>query len=135
MMDEVERAEKFLDEFHDYPVPVVDLAEAFKEHAMQKRNGVVAFTPYQLAKYAETVREEQMEKLAGWMLASGIATGHGDTINDLLAELTQHLNETVHKAEESQRRMDLDAANDALSDLNILPSQKEDVLLAISNAT
>ena len=112
MMDEVERAEKFLDEFHHYPVPAVDLAKAFKEHA-----------------------NEQMEKLAGWMLASGIATGHGDTINDLLAELTQHLNETVHKAEESQRRMDLDAANDALSDLNILPSQKEDVLLAISNAT
>ena len=35
----------------------------------------------------EVVR--QREALATWMLHNGYATGHGDTINDLLAELDE----------------------------------------------
>ena len=77
MTSEDERAEKFLDEMHRMPSPVTELAEAFKEHATQKRNEVVAFTPDQLAEYAETVREEQLRdfndaeiKLGAWMSAA-----------------------------------------------------------------
>ena len=29
-----------------------------------------------------------MEQLAAWMIANGFATGHGDTMEDLLRELT-----------------------------------------------
>jgi hypothetical protein len=36
---------------------------------------------------------EDMEKLAEWMLDNGFATGHGDTIEDLLKELTWQIKE------------------------------------------
>ena len=42
-------------------------------------------------KQTEEANANQREKLAGWMLANGIATGHGDTIEDLLDELTQQI--------------------------------------------
>ena len=31
------------------------------------------------------------EKLAAWMIAYGFATGHGDTMDDLLAELSEQI--------------------------------------------
>jgi hypothetical protein len=34
-----------------------------------------------------------MEKLAAWMLANSFATGHGDTMEDLLAELDWQVRE------------------------------------------
>ena len=64
MTPEDELAEKFLDEYHRMASPVTELAKRIKEHAMQKRNGVTAFTPDQLAEYAETVREEQQKVCA-----------------------------------------------------------------------
>ena len=66
-------------------------------------NGEVEYLTRAFDKHEAEANANQREKLAGWMLANGIATGHGDTIDDLLAELTQQINETVHKAEESQR--------------------------------
>lgn len=33
------------------------------------------------------------QQLAQWMLRHGIATGHGDTINDLLSALEDHLDD------------------------------------------
>lgn len=35
----------------------------------------------------------EREKLAAWMIANSFATGHGDTFDDLLAELTGHIKE------------------------------------------
>lgn len=37
--------------------------------------------------------ENDREKLASWMLANGFATGHGDTMDDLLRELTWQIEE------------------------------------------
>jgi hypothetical protein len=37
--------------------------------------------------------ENDREKLASWMVANGFATGHGDTIEDLLRELTWQVEE------------------------------------------
>lgn len=34
-----------------------------------------------------------MEKVAQWMLKNGFATGHGDTLDDLLEELTWQVKE------------------------------------------
>ena len=33
------------------------------------------------------------DKLANWMLTNGFATGHGDTFDDLLAELDKQVEE------------------------------------------
>ena len=38
------------------------------------------------------------ETLARWMLAHGFATGHGDTMDDLLKELTWQVEELRRKA-------------------------------------
>ena len=35
------------------------------------------------------------EKLAQWMMAKGYATGHGDTVEDLLKELEWQIEESV----------------------------------------
>ena len=40
-----------------------------------------------VAKFAELVRADEREKVAKWMVGQGYATGHGDTIEDLLQEL------------------------------------------------
>ena len=37
------------------------------------------------------------EKLAAWMIANSFATGHGDTMDDLLAELTWQIEELRNK--------------------------------------
>lgn len=43
---------------------------------------------------------EGREKLASWMMLNGFATGHGDTIDDLLGELAAQVSElkAVHLA-------------------------------------
>jgi aminopeptidase N len=40
---------------------------------------------------AHRERDEAREKVAAWMIAHSFATGHGDTIDDLLAELSGHI--------------------------------------------
>ena len=38
-------------------------------------------------KFAELVRVDEREKVAQWMMDKGFATGHGDSIEDLLKEI------------------------------------------------
>ena len=38
------------------------------------------------------------EKVAQWMIQQGYATGHGDTVEDLLKELEQQILENWHRA-------------------------------------
>jgi uncharacterized protein with von Willebrand factor type A (vWA) domain len=40
---------------------------------------------------AHRERDDAREKVAAWMIAHSYATGHGDTIDDLLAELSGHI--------------------------------------------
>jgi len=44
-------------------------------------------------KFAELVAAAEREKVAQWMMQRGYATGHGDTIEDLLAELDWQIKE------------------------------------------
>ena len=40
-----------------------------------------------VTRFAALVADAEREKLAAWMIQRGFATGHGDTIKDLLKEL------------------------------------------------
>jgi hypothetical protein len=46
-------------------------------------------------KFAELVAAAEREKVAQWMIQRGYATGHGDTIEDLLAELDWQIAEKI----------------------------------------
>lgn len=46
---------------------------------------------------------EDREKLALWMMGHGYATGHGDTIDDLLSELEWQINEKIDRERKSER--------------------------------
>ena len=44
-------------------------------------------------RFAALVAAAEREKLAAWMMAQGYATGHGDTVEDLLQELDWQVRE------------------------------------------
>ena len=44
------------------------------------------------------LKNADREKLAQWMIKHGFATGHGDTMDDLLKELTWQIEERVQRA-------------------------------------
>lgn len=48
-----------------------------------------------LRRFAALVRADERNKLAAWMMAQGYATGHGDTMEDLLSELDWQVKERV----------------------------------------
>ena len=50
------------------------------------------FDPY-LERFADLVAAHEREKVAGWMVERSYATGHGDTIEDLLKELDWQIRE------------------------------------------
>jgi len=45
-------------------------------------------------RFAALVAAAEREKVAAWMMARGYATGHGDTIEDLLVELEWQVRES-----------------------------------------
>ena len=56
---------------------------------MAREAGFVGFdgSNKMLRKFAALVAAAEREKVAAWMIKKGLATGHGDTIEDLLQEL------------------------------------------------
>jgi hypothetical protein len=48
--------------------------------------------------FAALVADAEREKLAAWMMRQGYATGHGDTIEDLLKELEWQIAEREREA-------------------------------------
>ena len=52
----------------------------------------------QLVRFAALVRADERNKVAAWMIAQGYATGHGDTIEDLLEELRWQVRESEREA-------------------------------------
>ena len=65
--------------------------------------------------------EEHMsdkEKLAQWMIEKGYATGHGDTIEDLLQELEWQIAENLNRAITTEREACAYRANIALLGAN-----------------
>jgi hypothetical protein len=51
-----------------------------------------------VAKFAELVRQDEREKVAQWMMDKGYATGHGDSIEDLLRETEWQVAEREREA-------------------------------------
>jgi len=63
-----------------------DITRMALEAGFADSNGVIhAF--YQLERFAALVAAAERNKLAAWMIQFGFATGHGDTVEDLLKEL------------------------------------------------
>jgi hypothetical protein len=60
--------------------------------------GIYAFTADSLAEFATLVAAAEREKLAAWMIQRGYATGHGDTVEDLLKELEWQIAEREREA-------------------------------------
>ena len=50
-------------------------------------NGDWVCTTEEIERFAALVAAAERNKLAQWMMAKGYATGHGDTVEDLLKEL------------------------------------------------
>lgn len=61
-----------------------------------------------------TQNRSEKEKLASWMIMNGFATGHGDTLDDLLFELTWQVREIRNAL---GHREDLEVARRATSSL------------------
>ena len=64
------------------PAKIIDYEAAY--YALQKKIGFD--------------RADERNKLAAWMIAKGYATGHGDTIEDLLQELEWQIRESEREA-------------------------------------
>jgi hypothetical protein len=56
-----------------------------------------AYTALAMAIWNKAIETER-EKVAAWMMARGYATGHGDTIEDLLVELEWQVRESEREA-------------------------------------
>ena len=54
--------------------------------------------PNELERFAALVAAAEREKVAKWMIQRSYATGHGDTIEDLLAELDWQIAENWNRA-------------------------------------
>ena len=52
----------------------------------------------QLERFAALIAAAEREKVAAWMMSQGYATGHGDTIKDLLKELEWQIKEREREA-------------------------------------
>ena len=65
------------------------------------KNGVWITDGYwddELRRFAALVAAQEREKVAAWMMQRGYATGHGDTIEDLLHELEWQIREQEREA-------------------------------------
>lgn len=49
--------------------------------------------------------ESFREKLAAWMIEHSVATGHGDTVDDLLGELAGHIERRERKLAEALKAL------------------------------
>ena len=54
--------------------------------------------PGRLKRFAALVAAAEREKVAAWMIQRGYATGHGDTIEELLQELDWQIREQEREA-------------------------------------
>ena len=55
----------------------------------------------EMARFAALIAAAEREKLAAWMIERGYATGHGDTVEDLLKELEWQIEESVRNEREA----------------------------------
>ena len=68
------------------------------ERMAKNEYGIYSFTAESLAQFAALVAAVEREKIAQWMIERGYATGHGDTVEDLLKELAWQIREQEREA-------------------------------------
>ena len=56
------------------------------------------YNTFDYEKFAALVAAAEREKVAAWMMARGYATGHGDSVEDLLQELDWQIREQEREA-------------------------------------
>ncbi len=66
--------------------------------SMAREAGFNVGTAPQIERFAALVAAAEREKVAAWMMSQGYATGHGDTIKDLLKELEWQIKEREREA-------------------------------------
>jgi hypothetical protein len=71
--------------------------EAGFEELFDNSSDWVCFTD-EIEKFAALIAAAERNKLAAWMIQRSYATGHGDTIEDLLAELEWQVRESEREA-------------------------------------
>ena len=54
-----------------------------------------------VTRFAALVAAAERNKLAAWMMSQGYATGHGDTVEDLLKELEWQIEERISNEREA----------------------------------
>ena len=69
----------------------------------------------ELERFAALVAAAEREKLAAWMIQRGFATGHGDTIKDLLKELEWQIEERISNEREACAKV----CEDAISSIQV----------------
>ena len=62
------------------------------------------------------MERDDINKLAAWMMANGYATGHGETMEDLLAELKWQIDEKIALECARREREILDMCKEGLWD-------------------
>ena len=65
---------------------------------LSKYDSSTGFSAEVAIRFAALVAAHEREKVADWMIHRGYATGHGDTIQDLLKELNWQAKERERKA-------------------------------------
>ena len=68
-----------------------------------------------LSPFAALVAAAERNKLAAWMIERGYATGHGDTVEDLLKELEWQIEERIRNEREACARV----CEDAISSIQV----------------
>ena len=68
-------------------------------------------TPDVLERFAALVAAAERNKLAAWMMRQGYATGHGDTVEDLLKELEWQIEERISNEREACAKVCEDATS------------------------
>ena len=64
------------------------------------RTGEITYLD-KLERFAALVASAERNKLAAWMIERGYATGHGDTVEDLLKELEWQIDERIRNEREA----------------------------------
>jgi hypothetical protein len=57
----------------------------------ENADGSLTLFPDEIIALCKKVRDKQREKLAQWMIRRGLSTGHGNTIESLLFELSDQM--------------------------------------------
>ena len=76
--------------------PVAYVTGYYQGHCVIEPIDPAVVLPVRMALYRAP--EQEREKVAQWMMEKGYATGHGDTIEDLLKELEWQIDEDLDKA-------------------------------------